>query len=96
MTNPSAAEMETGHFGSAIATIPLKRVGHETEIAGPVLFLSSKAGGYADGAVLVVDGGRLMVSLFIFLAGGKEERDALGWSELAADFVLRFFGLVLG
>ncbi|KAL7411419.1 hypothetical protein BDY24DRAFT_396713 [Mrakia frigida] len=60
MTAKTAAEMEAGPLGPTIATIPLKRVGHETEIAGPVLFLSSKAGGYVDGSVLVVDGGRLM------------------------------------
>ena len=60
MTLPTADAMGTSHLSETIKTIPLKRVGHETEIAGPALFLSSAAGGYVDGSVLVVDGGRLM------------------------------------
>jgi NAD(P)-dependent dehydrogenase (short-subunit alcohol dehydrogenase family) len=43
--------------------VPLRRPGHEHEIAGPVLFLASPAGGYIDGAVINVDGGREMVGV---------------------------------
>lgn len=81
MTAKTAAEMEAGPLGPTIATIPLKRVGHETEIAGPVLFLSSKAGGYVDGSVLVVDGGRLMVRYLCACSRGKGEGGKGGQGE---------------
>ena len=40
------------------ANDPLKRAGTAGDIAGIVLFLCSKAGSYANGAVFLVDGGR--------------------------------------
>ncbi len=36
---------------------PLRRIGHPDEIAGTVLYLCSRAGGYVTGKVLEVDGG---------------------------------------
>lgn len=41
--------------------IPLQRVGSEEDMAGCVLFLTSLAGGYCNGNVIVTDGGRLSV-----------------------------------
>jgi NAD(P)-dependent dehydrogenase (short-subunit alcohol dehydrogenase family) len=41
--------------------IPEGRAGSETDIAGVVLFLTSKAGSYMNGNVVVCDGGRLSV-----------------------------------
>ncbi|MEQ9125181.1 MAG: SDR family oxidoreductase, partial [Alphaproteobacteria bacterium] len=37
--------------------LPMRRLGHPDEIAGTVLFLSSKAGAYVTGQVIDVDGG---------------------------------------
>lgn len=39
--------------------IPLERVGTEEEMAGAILYLTSLAGGYCNGNILVTDGGRL-------------------------------------
>jgi NAD(P)-dependent dehydrogenase (short-subunit alcohol dehydrogenase family) len=39
--------------------IPLERVGTEEEMAGATLFLTSVAGGYCNGNMLITDGGRL-------------------------------------
>ncbi|KAF8645151.1 hypothetical protein AX16_007979 [Volvariella volvacea WC 439] len=40
-------------------TVPLRRVGTEEDMAGAVLFLASRAGAYVNGAVWLVDGGRV-------------------------------------
>ncbi|KAG5926678.1 hypothetical protein E4U42_003050 [Claviceps africana] len=37
--------------------VPLERIGTEQEYAGIVLFLTSKAGGYLDGNIILADGG---------------------------------------
>jgi NAD(P)-dependent dehydrogenase (short-subunit alcohol dehydrogenase family) len=46
-----------GNFPRTV--IPMERVGTEEDMAGAILFLSSRAGAYVDGNVLVLDGGRL-------------------------------------
>ncbi|KAJ7062360.1 hypothetical protein C8F01DRAFT_1252180 [Mycena amicta] len=44
---------------SFVDSVPLKRAGTEEEIAGVILFLASPAGAYVNGAVWLVDGGRI-------------------------------------
>jgi NAD(P)-dependent dehydrogenase (short-subunit alcohol dehydrogenase family) len=39
--------------------VPLKRAGTEEDIAGTILYLASRAGAYVNGAVWLVDGGRV-------------------------------------
>lgn len=39
--------------------VPLRRMGDEQDMGGTMLYLASRAGGYCNGAVIVVDGGRL-------------------------------------
>lgn len=39
--------------------VPLGRSGTLAEMAGPVLFLAGRAGAYVNGAVWLVDGGRV-------------------------------------
>jgi NAD(P)-dependent dehydrogenase (short-subunit alcohol dehydrogenase family) len=41
--------------------VPLERMGSEEEMAGTILYLASKAGGYCDGSVLLFDGGVMTV-----------------------------------
>lgn len=41
--------------------IPEKRAGDVKDMAGTVLFLASRAGGYINGTILLTDGGRLSI-----------------------------------
>ncbi|CAG8952024.1 hypothetical protein HYFRA_00000760 [Hymenoscyphus fraxineus] len=47
--------------GALKAMIPLNREGNEQDMAGNILFLTSKAGAYINGNVLLTDGGRLNI-----------------------------------
>ena len=51
--NQDLAEQVQGH-------IPLGRAGGPDDIAGPAIFLSSRAGAWLTGSVIVVDGGALV------------------------------------
>jgi NAD(P)-dependent dehydrogenase (short-subunit alcohol dehydrogenase family) len=39
--------------------VPLERMGDEADMAGYILYLASRAGGYLNGSINVLDGGRL-------------------------------------
>jgi len=39
--------------------VPLQRMGTDEDMAGVMLYLASRAGAYCNGAVIIVDGGRL-------------------------------------
>lgn len=56
------SELAAGIIGDSVfprSVIPLERTGTEEDMAGVILFLTSRAGAYLTGTVLLVDGGRL-------------------------------------
>jgi NAD(P)-dependent dehydrogenase (short-subunit alcohol dehydrogenase family) len=51
---------DSGEIGGVpTEMVPLGRMGNESDMAGTMLYLASNAGAYCNGAVIVVDGGRL-------------------------------------
>ncbi|CAK7224173.1 hypothetical protein SCUCBS95973_005430 [Sporothrix curviconia] len=46
-------------YETLLATIPAGRTGEVEDIAGTILYLASRAGAYANGMVVLTDGGRL-------------------------------------
>lgn len=42
--------------------IPAERIGYPDDMAGTVLYLTSRAGAYCNGVVVITDGGRLSVA----------------------------------
>lgn len=48
-----------GRFPKSL--VPLERAGTEEDMAGTILYLTSRAGAYINGNVIVTDGGRLSV-----------------------------------
>jgi NAD(P)-dependent dehydrogenase (short-subunit alcohol dehydrogenase family) len=60
MSAPLLEKMSEGEISNLPSEmIPLKRIGDEKEMMGTFLYLASRAGGYTNGAVIVIDGGRL-------------------------------------
>lgn len=41
--------------------IPLGRVGTEEDMAGTTLYLTSKAGAFCNGSIVLIDGGRISI-----------------------------------
>ena len=47
-------------FGSLERSyMPSERIGSEEDMAGTVLYMASRAGGFMNGNIVVIDGGRL-------------------------------------
>lgn len=59
---PLAASMlgNEAFMRQRLAATPLRRVGEPDEVAGAVVFLASRAGGFVNGHNLVVDGGTMV------------------------------------
>jgi NAD(P)-dependent dehydrogenase (short-subunit alcohol dehydrogenase family) len=41
--------------------VPQQRFGSEEEMAGTILYMASRAGGYLNGSVVLVDGGTMSI-----------------------------------
>jgi NAD(P)-dependent dehydrogenase (short-subunit alcohol dehydrogenase family) len=58
---PETEMTSTQHLTPALLAqaVPLGRAGTQSDISGPILFLAGPAGAYVNGAVWLVDGGRV-------------------------------------
>jgi NAD(P)-dependent dehydrogenase (short-subunit alcohol dehydrogenase family) len=57
---PFASDMNVrarDHEAETAASVPVKRIGNELDMAGAAIFLASRAGDYVVGSVITVDGG---------------------------------------
>jgi 3-oxoacyl-[acyl-carrier protein] reductase len=54
---PTATDMSSAHADLVKDLIPLKRMGHVSEVAGLVAYLASEEAGFITGASLTIDGG---------------------------------------
>jgi len=59
MTAKMVKSLEEKEGAMPHSQVPAERMGNVSEMAGTLLYLASKAGGYTNGAVLVIDGGYL-------------------------------------
>lgn len=57
----AAALRDPAVAARALAPIPLGRVGHVDEIAGPILFLCTPLAGFVSGEIFNVNGGAVLV-----------------------------------
>jgi NAD(P)-dependent dehydrogenase (short-subunit alcohol dehydrogenase family) len=61
MASGTIERMMSAPGGIAQSSIPLQRSGTTEDMAGAILYLTSRAGAYLNGNVIVTDGGRLSV-----------------------------------
>ena len=59
MSAPVAKEWEKTGGVLPKELVPAQRFGLEEELAGTILYLASRAGGYMNGGVMCIDGGML-------------------------------------
>lgn len=59
MTTPVQKQWESTNGVMPRTLVPQQRMGREEELAGTILYLASKAGGYCNGNISVIDGGFL-------------------------------------
>jgi len=60
MANDAIAYLtQQGEGELPVKVVPMRRSGTEEDMAGTILFLTSRAGAYLSGNVVVTDGGRL-------------------------------------
>ena len=61
MASGDIERMMNAPGGMPQSFVPLQRPGSTEDMAGAILFLTSRAGAYLNGNVIVTDGGRLSI-----------------------------------